>query len=54
MRLQRRQTEILEAVKLSGSCSISKLADQLQVSDETIRRNISTGEEGLLIKFMGE
>ena len=40
MRLQKRQNEILDSVKLHGACSIIELASQLKVSDETIRRNI--------------
>ena len=42
MRLQKRQNEILASVKLHGACSIIELARQLEVSDETIRRNIKT------------
>lgn len=36
----RRQTEILQAVRLSGSCSIGELAERFEVSGETIRRTI--------------
>jgi DeoR/GlpR family transcriptional regulator of sugar metabolism len=40
MRLQIRQNDILEAVKSTGACSVTELASQLGVSDETIRRHI--------------
>lgn len=40
MYLTRRQSEILRAVELRGSTAIGKLADDLGVSDETIRRNV--------------
>ena len=36
----KRQSEILQAVRLSGSCSIGELAERFEVSGETIRRNI--------------
>ena len=54
MRLHKRQNDILEAVKLSGACSITELASQLGVSDETIRRNIKPLVlEGLVDKVHG-
>jgi len=40
MYLSRRQSEILAAVELAGSTAIAKLARDLGVSDETIRRNV--------------
>ncbi len=36
----RRQSEILRAVELKGSTTIGQLARDLEVSDETIRRNV--------------
>ncbi|MEX0921634.1 MAG: DeoR/GlpR family DNA-binding transcription regulator [Rhodovibrionaceae bacterium] len=36
----RRQSEILQAVRLSGSCSIGELAERFEVSGETIRRTV--------------
>ena len=54
MRLQKRQNEILASVKLHGACSIIELARQLEVSDETIRRNIKPlVHQGLIDKVHG-
>ena len=54
MRLQKRQNEILASVKLHGACSIIELANQLKVSDETIRRNIKPLVlQGLIEKVHG-
>ena len=54
MRLQKRQNEILASVKLRGACSIIELANQLNVSDETIRRNIKPlVHQGLIEKVHG-
>ncbi len=54
MRLQKRQNEILASVKSRGACSIVELAQQLEVSDETIRRNIKPlVREGLIEKVHG-
>ena len=54
MRAIQRQTKILAAVKLKGACSIVELAQQLEVSDETIRRNIKALiAEGLVDKVHG-
>ena len=54
MRLQKRQNEILASVRLHGACSIVELANQLQVSDETIRRNIKPlVRQGLIEKVHG-
>jgi len=36
----RRQSQILAAVRLRGSCTIGELASELHVSDETVRRHI--------------
>lgn len=50
-----REQEILREVRLAGgSCRIGFLAQKLDVSDETIRRNIKTLEaSGLVIKVHG-
>ena len=40
MRLQKRQNQILASVRARGACSIIELANQLNVSDETILLNI--------------
>ena len=54
MRLQKRQNEILASVRARGACSIVELANQLQVSDETIRRNIKPlVRQGLVEKVHG-
>jgi len=54
MRPQKRQHEILASVRSRGACSIVELADQLNVSDETIRRNIKPlVREGLVEKVHG-
>jgi DeoR family glycerol-3-phosphate regulon repressor len=54
MRLHKRQNEILASVRQHGACSIVELASQLQVSDETIRRNIKPlVREGLIEKVHG-
>ena len=54
MRLHKRQNEILAAVKVRGACSIVELAEQLMVSDETIRRNIKPlVSQGLIEKVHG-
>jgi len=54
MRLHKRQNEILAAVKTHGACSIVELAEQLMVSDETIRRNIKPlVSKGLIEKVHG-
>ncbi len=46
-----REQEILREVRLAGgSCRIGFLARQLEVSDETIRRNIKTLEASGLVK----
>jgi DeoR family transcriptional regulator, glycerol-3-phosphate regulon repressor len=54
MRLQKRQNEIMASVKQHGACSIIELARQLEVSDETIRRNIKPlVDQGLIDKVHG-
>jgi DeoR family glycerol-3-phosphate regulon repressor len=54
MRLHKRQNEILASVKSRGACSIVELAIQLNVSDETIRRNIKPlVRQGLIEKVHG-
>lgn len=50
----KRQTDILQAVKDAGSYSITDLAGKLQVSSETVRRNLKPLiDNGTLIKFHG-
>jgi DeoR family glycerol-3-phosphate regulon repressor len=50
----RRQTEILQAVRRSGTSSIVELAEQLDVSTETIRRNIKPlVDNGSVLRFHG-
>ncbi len=50
----RRQTDILHAVKEVGTYSITDLAEKLQVSSETIRRNLKPLiDNGTLIRFHG-
>lgn len=50
----KRQTDILHAVRKTGSCSIADLADFLAVSTETIRRNVKPlVEKGTLVRFHG-
>jgi DeoR family glycerol-3-phosphate regulon repressor len=54
MRLQKRQNEIMASVRQHGACSIIELARQLEVSDETIRRNIKPlVDQGLIDKVHG-
>ncbi len=49
-----RQAEIVKAVRAHGSCSIIDLARELDVSDETIRRNVKIlAAEGLIEKVRG-
>lgn len=46
-----REEEILrELQRVGGSCRVSFLADQLNVSNETIRRNIRTLEESRIVR----
>ena len=54
MRLQKRKDEILKAVQTYGACSIAELAQELEVSDETIRRTIKPlVEQGIVNKVHG-
>ena len=54
MRPHKRQNEILASVRSRGACSITELAAELQVSDETIRRNIKPlVRKGLVEKVHG-
>ncbi len=54
MHPHQRQTEILTAVKSRGTCSILELANELDVSDETIRRNIKPlVRDGVIVKVHG-
>ena len=54
MRPHQRQNEILASVRSRGACSIVELAAELQVSDETIRRNIKPlVRQGLVDKVHG-
>lgn len=49
-----RTAEILRRVRLHGSCNITDLAEQLHVSDETVRRNIKPlVDRGLVLKVHG-
>lgn len=49
-----RQVEILKLLEAKGSCTIGELATQLQVSDETVRRNIKAlSESGTVLKVHG-
>jgi len=48
------QTDILHAVRETGSCSIADLAHRLAVSTETIRRNVKPLiEGGMVLRFHG-
>ncbi len=50
----KRQAEILKTVQLFGTCSIGKLASDLNVSDETIRRDVrALVEEDMVMKVHG-
>jgi len=49
-----RQSEILKLVRRQGACTIGELAERLEVSDETIRRNVKPlVSEGLVLKVHG-
>ncbi len=49
-----RQAAILRAVRGRGSASVAELARALDVSDETVRRDLAAlVEEGLLVRFHG-
>ena len=50
----RHQSEILRIAQLKGSCTIIELADQLGVSDETVRRHVKPlVEKGSVYKVHG-
>lgn len=54
MTVSARQSDILKYVRQRGSCTIVELAERLQVSDETIRRNVKPlVSEGLVLKVHG-
>ena len=49
-----RQQEIYRLVQVKGACSIAELARELNVSGETIRRNVKDlVREGLIVKSHG-
>ena len=50
----KRQSEIIKSVRLLGTCTVGKLAEDLGVSDETIRRDVrSLVADGLVLKVHG-
>ncbi|MBS9477694.1 DeoR/GlpR family DNA-binding transcription regulator [Ancylobacter radicis] len=52
--MSRRRSDLLQAVRASGSCSVTELALRLGVSTETIRRHLQPLiEEGTLLRFHG-
>jgi len=54
MHATQREMEILEELRLSGSCRIQDLARRLNVSEETIRRNVKNlAKQGLVRKVHG-
>ncbi|HVJ35787.1 MAG TPA: DeoR/GlpR family DNA-binding transcription regulator [Terriglobia bacterium] len=54
LRLNERQGQLLEMLRREGICSISGLADALQVSTETLRRDIRLlAAKGLVVKSHG-
>lgn len=54
MHATHREMEILEELRLSGSCRIQDLARRLSVSEETIRRNVKNlARQGLVRKVHG-
>lgn len=54
MHATHREMEILEELRRSGSCRIQELARRLEVSEETIRRNVrKLAENGLVRKVHG-
>jgi DeoR/GlpR family transcriptional regulator of sugar metabolism len=50
MLLAERQNRIIEQLNLQGKVSASELAEQLQVSEDTIRRDLNTLSEANLIR----
>jgi DeoR family glycerol-3-phosphate regulon repressor len=54
MHATHREMEILDALRRSGSCRIHELARRLEVSEETIRRNVKKlADNGLVRKVHG-
>ena len=54
MTVSARQSDILKLVRQRGACTIVELAERLEVSDETIRRNVKPlVSEGLVLKVHG-
>lgn len=54
MLARERQSEILRAVEASGSVYVTRLAAELDVTDETIRRDLTKlAKEGLLVRTHG-
>lgn len=54
MYTSRRQNDILKTVQTLGSCTIGELARSLEVSEETIRRNLKPlSEQGLVRRVHG-
>jgi DeoR family glycerol-3-phosphate regulon repressor len=54
LRQSTRQVAIMEAVARAGTCSVSQLALDLAVSDETVRRDIKVlADEGRVVKVHG-
>jgi DeoR family glycerol-3-phosphate regulon repressor len=52
--LNRRQAQILEAVRANGAVAVSELAANFSVTTQTIRRDLKVlGERGLLVKGFG-
>lgn len=49
-----RETEIVRMVQERGSCSVGALAERLEVTTETVRRNLKAlVRKGLLVKYHG-
>lgn len=54
MLAKERQSQILKALDLSGAVQVMRLASDLEVTDETIRRDLTKlAEEGLLVRTHG-
>ena len=52
--LNKRQSEILKRVRVRGNCSIAELAEELVVSEETIRRDVRPmSSDGMLLRAHG-
>ena len=51
---QQRRNEIYRIIVSKGSARVSELAEQLQVTTETIRKDLnSMDEQGIIIKING-